>query len=103
MLLIPFEIRDLKYDDLELKTLPQRYGIANTKVFGSFLVVVFFFTTLFRDEISVTEIVSKGLLFLLLGSLMYITKRNQSNYFSSFWVEAIPIGWYLLLLLIGLF
>ncbi len=103
VLLIPFEIRDLKYDDLELKTLPQRYGIANTKVFGSFLVVVFFFTTLFRDEISVTEIVSKGLLFLLLGSLMYITKRNQSNYFSSFWVEAIPIGWYLLLLLIGLF
>ncbi|MFD0796622.1 hypothetical protein ACFQZJ_04065 [Maribacter chungangensis] len=97
ILLIPFEIRDLTYDDPELKTLPQRYGVANTKVFGSFMVLVFFFTTFLKDDLSTVDVVSKGLLFLLLGGLMYATKRNQSLYFSSFWVELIPIAWYMVL------
>lgn len=101
ILLIPFEIRDLQYDDQDLKTLPQRYGVANTKVIGSFMVIIFFFTTFLKDDVSITDLVSKGTLFLVLGSLMYATKRNQSNYFSSFWVEAIPIVWYLLVLGMG--
>jgi hypothetical protein len=103
VLLLPFEIRDLQYDDLELKTLPQRYGVANTKIFGSFMVVLFFFVTFLKDEIPLMDLVSKSILFLVLGGLMYITKRNQSAYFSSFWVEAIPVGWYLILLIVGLF
>lgn len=103
ILLIPFEIRDLKYDDPELKTLPQRYGVANTKVFGSFMVLVFFFSAFLKDDLSTVDVVSKGILFLLLGVLMYATKRNQSNYFSSFWVEGIPIVWYMLLVGLNLF
>ncbi|WP_027078310.1 UbiA prenyltransferase family protein [Maribacter antarcticus] len=103
VLLIPFEIRDLQYDDPELKTLPQRFGVSNTKVFGFFLVLLFFFITFFKDEISVTDLVSKGVLFLVLCSLLKATKRNQAAYFSSFWVEAIPVGWYLILLVVGLF
>jgi len=98
ILLLPFEIRDLQHDAPELRTLPQRYGVANTKIFGAFMVVLFFFATFLKDEIALVDLVSKGVLFLILGSLMYATKRHQSNYFSSFWVEAIPIGWYLLLL-----
>lgn len=103
VLLLPFEIRDLQYDDPELKTLPQRYGVANTKIFGSFMVVLFFFVTFLKDEIPLMDLVSKSILFLVLGGLMYITKRNQSAYFSSFWVEAIPVGWYLILLIVGVF
>lgn len=103
VLLIPFEIRDLEYDDPELKTLPQRYGVTNTRVFGSFMVLLFFFVTFLKDTISVADVVSKGILFLVLGTLMYATKRNQSNYFSSFWVEGIPLGWYMVLLLLGWF
>ncbi len=33
--LIPFEIRDLAYDKPELKTIPQRIGVTQTKIFGS--------------------------------------------------------------------
>jgi len=40
--MVPFEIRDLKYDDPELKTLPQRFGFINTKVYAALAVVVFF-------------------------------------------------------------
>lgn len=98
ILLVPFEIRDLQYDDPRLKTLPQRYGVANTKVLGSFMVVLFFFVTFLKDEINITDVVSEGVLFLMLGCLMYATNRKQTSYFSSFFVESIPIVWYLMLL-----
>lgn len=99
ILLIPFEIRDLPYDSPELKTLPQRYGVAITKIVGSFMVVIFFFVGYLKDELPIAHAVAEGLLFLLLGGLMYATGRKQRTYFSSFVVESIPILWYIILLL----
>lgn len=97
ILLIPFEIRDLKYDDAELRTLPQRYGVGNTKAIGYFMAFVFLLALFVREEASTVEVVSEGVIFLVFMWLLYATKRNQSRYFSSFWVEAIPMAWYLLL------
>lgn len=97
VLLIPFEIRDLKYDQEDLRTLPQRYGVTRTKTIGAFLVLCFFFFTFLKDDISQVELIGKGTIFLVLGSLMFVTKRNQSTYFASFWVEGIPIIWLLIL------
>jgi len=94
ILLIPFEIRDLAYDKAELRTLPQRYGVTGTKIRGGFAILVFFFSTFFKDDLSLEELILKGILFLVLGSMLFITKRRQSKYFASFWVEAIPIFWY---------
>ena len=94
VLLIPFEIRDLAYDKPELKTIPQRIGVTQTKIFGSFLVIFFFFLTFLKDGITELELIAKGMLFLILGALMFVTKRNQSKYFASFWVEVIPIFWW---------
>lgn len=93
VLLIPFEIRDLAYDEPGLRTIPQRIGVMRTKVFGAFLAVLFFILTYFKDVISERELIAKGVLFLVLGGLMFVTKRSQSKYFSSFWVEAIPLLW----------
>lgn len=103
ILLVPFEIRDLKYDPPELKTLPQRYGVTKSKILGAYAVVIFFLMTYLKDTITTLDLVSKGVLFLILGGLMYITKRNQSKYFASFWVEAIPIVWLGIICLIYLF
>ena len=100
ILLIPFEIRDLAYDKAELKTLPQRYGVARTKIFGGFASLLFFFSTFLKDDVSVEEVFVKGVLFIFLGGLMFITKRNQSKYYASFWVEAIPLFWYALALVL---
>lgn len=94
ILLIPFEIRDLAYDQPELKTLPQKYGVTKTKIFAGFAILVFFFLTFFKDDLRIQEVVLKGILFLALGIVLFFTKRNQSKYFASFWVEAIPIFWY---------
>ena len=98
ILMVPFEIRDLVYDSPELKTLPQRYGVARTKTLGAFATLPFFFSVFLKDSVSTADVISTGVLFLVLGALMFVTKRNQSSYFASFWVEAIPIVWCILLL-----
>lgn len=97
VLMIPFEIRDLQYDAPELGTLPQRFGVTRTKVFGALLAPVFFFATFLKDELSVAELVSKGVLFVILGILMFITQRKQSKYYASFFVESMPMVWWALL------
>ena len=96
-LLIPFEIRDLAYDKPELKTIPQRIGVEKSKIFGFFLVLLFFFLTFLKDDLSELELIAKGMLFLILGGLMFMTKRDQTRYFASFWVEFIPIFWWIVI------
>src|SRR5690606_20141792 len=94
LLILPFEIRDLEYDDSELKTLPQRYGFINTKIISGFGVLLFLFLTFLKTELSLIDLISKGVMFLIMGIVIYITKENQSKYFSSFWVDALPIFWW---------
>lgn len=101
ILLVPFEIRDLAYDAPELKTLPQRFGVANTKILASFGVVLFYALTFLKDTLLIVDLIGKGILFLVLGITIFSTKRNQSKYFSSFWVEAIPIFWFGILFLLS--
>tara|TARA_R110000796_G_scaffold21541_6_gene63332 strand:+ start:13032 stop:13862 length:831 start_codon:yes stop_codon:yes gene_type:complete len=103
ILMLPFEIRDLDYDDPELRTLPQRFGYLKTKIFGASGAVVFFFLTFMKDYLTNFEVFGKGLAFLGLAVLMLVTRRNQSQFFSSFWVEAIPIFWWACILVMDVF
>ncbi len=96
ILLLPFEIRDLNYDPEALKTIPQRYGVINTKLLGLIATLAFFLATFLKDEIGTLELISKGIIFLLLALVLLITKKKQSKYFSAFWVESIPIFWWIL-------
>jgi hypothetical protein len=97
ILLIPFEIRDLAYDSPTLGTLPQRIGPTNTKKIGILATLLFFFLTFLKDDLRPLDSLGKGVLCLLLGVTLFKTKRKQSKYFASFWVEAIPIFWWLLI------
>jgi len=103
VLMLPFEIRDLDYDSPELRTLPQRFGFTKTKFLGITAVVVFFFLTFLKDQLTYLELYGKCAAFLILGVLMMVTKRNQSQYFSSFWVESIPIFWWGCILVLDFF
>jgi len=93
VLLLPFEIRDLKYDDPELKTLPQRYGVTKSKTMALLWAITFFICTYLKDEITILDLLAKGVLLFGFGIMLYFTKRNQLKYFASFWVEGIPIFW----------
>ena len=93
ILLIPFEIRDLEYDELNLKTIPQRIGVSQTKILGLFLSLIFYLITFLKDDLSRLEIIGNTILFLILIIMLLMTRRNQSKYFASFFVESIPICW----------
>ena len=96
ILLVPFEIRDLKYDNAVLKTLPQRVGVKGAKMIGYGWAILFYLITFLKTDMDRTHIVVKTILFLVLMLVIFKTELNQKKYFSSFWVEAIPLLWWLL-------
>lgn len=99
VLMLPFEIRDLMYDSLKLATIPQKIGVKFTKIIGVLLLVVFFFLEFFKDDIGVNKLFVFAFISMLTGLFLIGSKKNQGSYYSSFWVEGLPILWLLLLLL----
>ncbi|MFV0572727.1 MAG: hypothetical protein ACK5M1_09895 [Xanthomarina gelatinilytica] len=98
VLMFPFEIRDLNYDSLKLATIPQQIGIKNTKMVGVLLLMLFFILEFLKPQLNVEHTV--GMLITMFVTLMFLifANRNQGRYYSSFWVEGIPLVWLLLLL-----
>jgi len=60
------------------------------------LTVLFFALTFFKDGIHPLEIGLRLMLALVLITVLLANKKMQERYFVSFWVEAIPIFWFLL-------
>jgi len=98
VLILPFEIRDLSVDDKNLGTLPQGIGVRNTKFYGILLLMVFFFLEFFKDELFEANLIVIPIVFLITMLFLVLSKENQSNYYSSFFVEGIPIIWFALLM-----
>jgi hypothetical protein len=98
VLILPFDIRDIKYDFISLQTIPRKIGVKNTKKMG-FVLLLF---ALVIEFLISTQTVSKniflGFSFATLFFLMR-AKEGQSKYYSSFWVESLPIVWWLLLII----
>ncbi|MDA0201146.1 MAG: hypothetical protein O2878_01090 [Bacteroidetes bacterium] len=91
---LPFEIRDLASDDPHLLTWPQKWGIPKTRWLGGALLLLFVFLEAYFQLSS-----QFGLVFgvaLLLLAFVLRSKEDQSQYYSSFWVEGIPILWLIL-------
>lgn len=95
-LLIPFEIMDSKIDDKSLNTLPQLMGIDSTKLFGILLVIPFIVLEFLKLHPSYL------VLPIAVVTVVFInfTELDRNKYYTSFWVESVPIFWWLLLLFI---
>lgn len=94
--MLPFEIRDMRYDSLKLSTIPQRIGIARTKIIGVLLTVLVFLLEFFKDEFWFNKMIILGIICMLLFASLLLSNINQKKYFSGFWVEGIPIIWAIL-------
>ena len=95
---IPFEIRDLHKDSIELQTIPQIFGIKKSKNICYYLIIVFSLLSFINSGFG-ANFLSDVILSIILFFIVYITKKNQSKYFSSFWVESVPIYWLLVCVL----
>lgn len=92
IVMIPFEILDSSKDAVAMKTLPHCFGIARTKQIGYVLIGLFLTVSLFlRDNIYFFAFAS-------LSSLLaiYFSTEKRSWYYTSFWVESLPIVWWLI-------
>jgi 4-hydroxybenzoate polyprenyltransferase len=96
---IPFDIRDVNSDSNKLKTLPQILGITTVKKIGIALLVMFVLLTFFNENILITEVYVNIIIALITGFYVWFSSVEKSRYYTSFWVEAIPIFWLLLIVL----
>lgn len=97
-LTLPFDIRDVQFDVKSLKTIPQKIGVEKTKKLG-FLMLAFCLLIEFVVTPNPSfRTVFLSVFFMLLFFLMRAGTK-QSKFYSSFWVEAIPIFWFLLLII----
>ena len=91
LLMLPFEIRDMHRDPPSLRTIPQRYGIKGTRRIAWFGVILFVGGTLLKDLPTQGELASKVITGLLMGLATSRAPVSDKGYFSSFWVEGIPV------------
>lgn len=94
-LMIPFELRDMDSDDMNLKTIPQRFGIKKSKVIGVFACVLFLLLEIFKDS-AIRDFFEIGFVFLVTSLLIILTPKKQPKYYASILVESIPIFWFML-------
>ena len=94
-LLCIYEIVDLQFDNQLLQTLPQRIGVKRTKLFSFFWLSLFLIIEIYfySNQFSWINLSFLFIIFLFL----FFVKENSSRYFSDFWLEIVPVLWWLVL------
>jgi len=94
VLILIFEIVDLKNDDPLLQTVPQHIGLERTKKLGFGLLVLFLALDFWNGNFSLLS------LFFILVTAFFLAfaHEKRSHYYTIFWVEAIPVFWWITLL-----
>ncbi len=89
---LPFDIRDLPYDEPEKKTLPQMLSDTGGKMLALLFlagsaVLRFFHAGLYGCDMCNNHWIY-GLLYLLIGSMIALARKNRKETYFSFWMEA---------------
>lgn len=101
VLVLIFEIIDINTDDPHLQTVPQQIGVAKTKLLGyGLLTTLLLLEFLYDVNQDYIPLVFKFIVSCSVVLFLYFANENRSRYYASFWVEAIPIFWWILLLLL---
>lgn len=94
-LTIPFDVRDLSIDAPKLKTLPQQIGIESALALASLLLLLYQIWVLVAYFILWSIPMEHTLAWIFgleIGQwIIKGVKKNQSDFYVSFWVESIPI------------
>nr|WP_317632838.1 hypothetical protein [uncultured Flavobacterium sp.] len=98
-LILIFEINDLKHDDIRLKTVPQIIGISKTKKYIYLLLVTFYGLEFFKTNLHTNQWLVNLILVSVIFLFGYFVTLSKSKYYTLFWVESMPIIWYLLVLI----
>lgn len=97
-LILPFEIRDLRFDMAKLNTIPQIFGVPKTKIIGILTILATILLEFLKVETTLENLLSLIAAGILLSILITKSRIRQPKYYSSFWVEGVPIAWILIAL-----
>lgn len=101
VLVLIFEIIDLTKDDPHLHTVPQQIGVKRTKLLGFGLLIPFYLLELLQQRVDVKRLWINLVMVLVLTLFLAFANERKSRYYTAFWVEAIPIFWWVLMVLFG--
>lgn len=96
VLILVFEIIDLTNDDPHLQTVPQTIGIKRTKLLGFLLLVPFWGLEVFISTFNYHDAIINLIMVIILMLFIAFANPNRSKYYTSFWVESVPILWWLM-------
>lgn len=96
VLILIFEILDLTADDPHIQTVPQRIGVTNTKIVGLLLLLPFYFLEFLKNNFIEEQLIVNAILVLALALFLAFANEKRSKYYTSLWVESIPIFWWLM-------
>jgi len=96
LITLPFDIRDIEYDNDLLKTIPQLFGITTAKLIGVIFAILIYIIELTYHFENINNSIIVLLICFIATLFLLFSKKNQSKYYSAFWVESLPIIWYLL-------
>ena len=98
-LMIPFEVRDLKLDDPSLHTLPQRFGVKQSRRIGMVAMIVFLMIQFFYAEVTMVSIIIASVVTKITLLALWFTRKEMAEQYASVFVESIPIVWAVLIYL----
>lgn len=96
---IPFDIRDVQTDSKSLKTLPQVFSIKMSKVIGYVLLIGFVGLEFLKVDFIISDIYVLLLIAIITSLFLAFSSVTKSRYYTSFWVESVPIIWFGLIML----
>ncbi|KAF2081060.1 UbiA prenyltransferase family protein [Flavobacterium sharifuzzamanii] len=96
VLILVFEILDLANDDPHLQTVPQTIGVKKTKLLGFLLLIPFWFLEVFITTFNYHDAIINLIMVVMLMLFIAFANPNRSKYYTSFWVESVPIFWWLM-------
>lgn len=99
VLTIPFDIRDLRFDQSHLGTIPQLYGPEKARSAGVVFLSIVVILEALKPVVEAGEIIALLVIVAVTYFLIRKAVEGQSKYLASFWIEGVPILWWGLLCL----
>lgn len=94
VIIIPFDIRDVYIDSKSLKTIPQLLGVSNSKILGYLLLMGFVLLEFLKGSYTLEGILTLLIISIITALFLAFSSAKRTRYYTSFWVESIPLVWF---------
>jgi hypothetical protein len=77
---------------------PQQIGVKRTKILGLLLLIPFYFLELLKSNFDANQLIVNLIIVIMIALFLLFANEKRTKYYTSFWVESVPIIWWLMVL-----